>query len=238
MVQNIAIHRIRFIFDSSNTLVYRDGPSIRTDLVSSTLEFDLSVRVPSNVLKFDFDLVCSSALELTRLFEYPRMFSNWLTRIWLASTLECSRIWSTLELDCFWVPSNVLGFGEYSNRQGQQIREHSRTTTTIREHSRVQFDFSCSSTLEFDLSVWVPSNVVCLFEYPRMCSRIWLVCSSTLEFDLSVRIPSNVLEFDFTSLLCLFEYPQIWTFEGTRTEHLRFSRTWTLSIPCSLIIDS
>ena len=26
-VQNIAIHRIRLIFDSSNTLVYRDGPS-------------------------------------------------------------------------------------------------------------------------------------------------------------------------------------------------------------------
>ena len=25
-VQNIAIHRIRLIFDSSNTLVYRDGP--------------------------------------------------------------------------------------------------------------------------------------------------------------------------------------------------------------------
>ena len=28
-VQNIAIHRIRLIFDSSNTLVYRDGPSWR-----------------------------------------------------------------------------------------------------------------------------------------------------------------------------------------------------------------
>ena len=26
-VQNIAIHRIRLIFDSSNTLVYRDGPT-------------------------------------------------------------------------------------------------------------------------------------------------------------------------------------------------------------------
>ena len=29
-VQNIAIHRIRFIFDSSNTLVYRLGPNCNT----------------------------------------------------------------------------------------------------------------------------------------------------------------------------------------------------------------
>ena len=28
-VQNIAIHRIRLIFDSSNTLVYRLGPSVQ-----------------------------------------------------------------------------------------------------------------------------------------------------------------------------------------------------------------
>ena len=29
-VQNIAIHRIRFIFDSSNTLVYSLGPNVHT----------------------------------------------------------------------------------------------------------------------------------------------------------------------------------------------------------------
>ena len=33
-VQNIAIHRIRLIFDSSNTLVYRLGPNIYTTIAA------------------------------------------------------------------------------------------------------------------------------------------------------------------------------------------------------------
>ena len=36
-VQNFAIHRIRFIFDSSNTLVYRDGPSIECSDMSMSV---------------------------------------------------------------------------------------------------------------------------------------------------------------------------------------------------------
>ena len=36
-VQNIAIHRIRLIFDSSNTLVYRLGPNIQQHLTLYTV---------------------------------------------------------------------------------------------------------------------------------------------------------------------------------------------------------
>ena len=89
-VQNIAIHRIRLIFDSSNTLVYRLGPS--TWHVWQWTQFEIpSVKtVPGGVFLHTPDSLDQGLLDATcdwTLDSLPRNISTWL---WEWPSVWCS----------------------------------------------------------------------------------------------------------------------------------------------------
>ena len=66
-VQNIAIHRIRFIFDSTNTLVYRLGPS--NDTITS--KFSVSTQPQLTVLPHAYwILVCQYLVVVWLLYDF------------------------------------------------------------------------------------------------------------------------------------------------------------------------